>query len=83
MSTPQDSILERARALPRSVEPERDLWDGVEAELNRSREETAPVIWRSRWAAAAAVVLAVTAALSFYLGGALNPTEFEASPKIR
>ena len=31
MSTPKDTILERARALPRSVEPYRDLWDDIEA----------------------------------------------------
>ena len=58
MSTHKDGILERARALPRSVEPQRDLWDDIEAELDCSPEQTAPVIWRPRLVAAAAVMLA-------------------------
>ena len=80
MSTHKDGILERARALPRSVEPQRDLWDDIEAELDCSPEQTAPVIWRPRLVAAAAVMLAVTAALSFWLGGSLNTTEWVTSP---
>lgn len=75
MSTHKDGILERARALPRSVEPQRDLWDDIEAALDGSPDRTAPVIWRPRLVVAAAVMLAVTAALSFWLGGSLSTTE--------
>ncbi len=72
MSTRKDTILERARALPRSVEPYRDLWDDIEAKLDRPNEAT---IWRPRLAAAAAVMFAVTSALSFWLGGVVNTPE--------
>ena len=72
MSTSKDTILERARALPRSVEPYRDLWDDIEANLDRNNE---PTIWRPRLAAAAAVMFAVTSALSFWLGGVVNTPE--------
>ncbi len=72
MNTPKDKILERARALPRSVEPYRDLWPDIESELDRA---PAPSIWRPRLAAAAAVMFAVTSALSFWLGGVVNTTE--------
>lgn len=72
MSTPKDTILERARALPRSVEPYRDLWAGIESELDRPNAST---LWRPRLAAAAAVMFAVTSAFSFWLGGVMNTSE--------
>ena len=67
-------LLERARALPRSIEPPRDLWPDVDAAL-----DAAPVValgaapWRPRaglrpvWLVAAALALVVvTAALTTF-----------------
>ena len=72
MSTPKDDILKRARALPGSVEPYRDLWPEIESALDRTPE---PTIWRPRLAAAAVVMFAATSALSFWLGGVVNTSE--------
>lgn len=58
----------RAEALPRSLEPDRDLWPGIEAALSRRpaarRGRTAQ--WAGRLALAASLV-AVTAALTAWL----------------
>jgi hypothetical protein len=72
-----DSLIERARALPRETEPERDLWLGVRNRIAAGEAgERAPApIWRSRlsvpvWAAGAAALLlvATTIGTALWLG---------------
>ena len=79
MSTEEDSILQRARALPRSGEPERDLWSKIEAALDRSSAAAEPLI-RHPWLMAAGVVLVLTSAVSFWLGGVMNTSEPQLAP---
>lgn len=55
------SLLRRAGELPRNIEPSRDLWPGIEAEIRRPRRENP---YRSQppslgWLAAAAAALVV------------------------
>ncbi|HEY5647624.1 MAG TPA: hypothetical protein VIS76_16865 [Pseudomonadales bacterium] len=68
-----DPITERARALPRSVAPERDLWPEIAAHLDQNRtaaeDESPPAAGRSLWrplALAAGLLLATI--LGFWLG---------------
>lgn len=67
------------RDLPRSIEPPRDLWAGIEARITAEREATrapmiaaAPVkggsVTRLRWLAAAAVIVAL--AVGMWIGRA-------------
>ena len=75
-------LLDSARALPLSIDPERDLWPSIEAEIQRSKlvggrfserlagrgESTAPTA--RRWlplAAAAMLLVAVSSAVTAYL----------------
>lgn len=65
-------LAEAARRLPRSIEPERDLWPGIEARLDETVEEPPAgrivrpdfAFGRRGWLAAAAVLVACVAALS-------------------
>ena len=61
-----DALRERARALPRAAEPERDLWLGIRnrIELSRPAEPVRTRVWGARlsvpvWAAGAAALLLV------------------------
>jgi hypothetical protein len=61
-----DALLERARALPREAEPERDLWLGIRnrIELARAADPPRARVFRARlavpvWAAGAAALLLV------------------------
>ncbi|MEN8158437.1 MAG: hypothetical protein ABFS41_00030 [Myxococcota bacterium] len=63
-----DALLERARALPREAQPERDLWLGIrnriELEQSATRASARPGLWGAKlsvpvWAASAAAVLLV------------------------
>jgi len=65
-----DALRERARALPREVEPQRDLWLGIRnrIELERVAPPARARVWRARvqvpvWAAGAAAVLIVAASV--------------------
>jgi hypothetical protein len=60
------ALLERARALPRRAEPERDLWAGIRnrIELAAEAEPAAPAGWRAGfrvplWAASAVLLLLI------------------------
>jgi hypothetical protein len=73
-----DALLERARALPRQAEPERDLWMGIRnrIEMQRAAEPVRAKVWRARlqvpvWAAGAAAVLlaATTIGTGLWLSG--------------
>jgi len=70
-------IVAAAQALPRSIEPPRDLWPGIETAIGRAapvhaRVQRAPHGWRGwfatpavpRWAAAGAMALLVIAIFS-------------------
>jgi len=59
-------LLERARTLPPSILPERDLWPGVKAHLSPPASEHRPQRAASRWRTA----LAVAATLAVVLAGA-------------
>lgn len=74
-----DALLERARALPRAAEPERDLWLGIRnrIELSRPAEPVRARLWGARltvpvWAAGAAALLlvATTIGTGLWLGSA-------------
>ncbi len=59
-------IIARARALPPSVQPPRDLWPAVEAEMNRAVVESLPLrrdAGRFAWRLASRPVLAAAALL--------------------
>lgn len=62
----------QARSLPRSLEPERDLWPEIEARLGdvAERESPAPLKWRPALAVAAGLTLAAT--VGFWLGDAVD-----------
>lgn len=76
-------VVDRVRELPTSIRPRRDLWDGIEAATRPVRP-----LWRGasasptdhRWrrpallAAAAAVLIAVTATVTFLLVQATSGT---------
>ena len=71
-----DALLERARALPREAEPERDLWLGIRnrIELQGAGEPQRKKVWRARvsvpvWAAgaAAALMLATSIGVGLWL----------------
>ena len=65
-------LIERARSLPRSLEPERDLWPGIEARIRAAEEAPErPKVIRAdfgfggrAWLAAAAVLAVVVVALA-------------------
>ncbi len=71
------ALVERARALPREAEPERDLWLGIRnrIEMSRAPEPARARVWRARvqvpvWAAsaAAALLLATSIGTGLWLG---------------
>ena len=51
-----DRLMQTARALPREIEPERDLWPEIAARIGA---EEAPLAGRNRWRLAGAVAAAV------------------------
>ena len=60
------SLLTRARSLPRSVEPERDLWSGIENQISGRVGKSSPAPWSlatlfPRPLAASVVALALVA----------------------
>ncbi len=70
----RERLSELTAALPREIEPERDLWPAVEARIDAATVVRAPFRGRRRWrlvAAAAAVVLALVAA--YQLGRQTSP----------
>jgi hypothetical protein len=71
---PEDRILELARALPGAIEPDRDLWDGIEARLEAEGKPTAHAT-RNRFplTAIAASLVAVLALASFWAGNRIEP----------
>jgi hypothetical protein len=65
-----EALRERARALPREVEPERDLWLGIRNRIELARAPAPPRtrVWGARlsvpvWAAGAAALLLVATAI--------------------
>jgi hypothetical protein len=70
-----DAIRERARALPREAEPQRDLWVGIRNRIDLGDAPREPArVWRTRvsvpvWAAsaAAALLLAVSIGTGVWL----------------
>ncbi len=74
-----DALLERARTLPREIEPERDLWLGIRnrIEMQGAGAPARARVWRSRlqvpvWAASAAAVLLLATSIGtgLWLSGA-------------
>jgi hypothetical protein len=62
-------LLDRARSLPRSIEPERDLWSGIENRISGRAPEPAPwslalLFPRPLAAAAVGLLLVATTAIS-------------------
>lgn len=53
-----DKLMARAGELPRSVQPERDLWPGIEQVISAPLKPKRAA-WNTAWAQAAAVVLLV------------------------
>ena len=77
--TASRALRERARALPREAEPERDLWLGIRnrIEMQRAAEPARAGVWRARlqvpvWlaGAAAALLVATTVGTGLWLGRA-------------
>jgi hypothetical protein len=65
------SLLDRARSLPRSIEPQRDLWSGIENRISGRASEPAPwwlslLFPRPLAAAAVGVLLVATTAISVW-----------------
>jgi len=85
----EDDLIHQARALPRSLEPERDLWPEIEARLAvpDARQTTRPIHTpapepprRSGWspygmASAIAAGLLLTLVAGIWLGGAMDPQQ--------
>jgi anti-sigma factor RsiW len=76
-------VVDRVRELPRAIRPRRDLWDGIAAATRPVRplwSEASPSPTDRRWrrpgllAAAAAVLVAVTATVTFLLVQATSGT---------
>jgi hypothetical protein len=59
------------RDLPRSIDPPRDLWAGIEAQIAAPAPRRRPVT-RLRWIAAAAVIFAL--AVGMWIGRSFLPT---------
>jgi hypothetical protein len=72
IETATDPILAKARGLVDAIEPERDLWMRIEPHLTAHGGSRG---WRPQLAAAAGLLVVVTAAVSFWLGGVLNTPE--------
>lgn len=67
-----DGLLDQARALPRSVEPQRDLWPGIRVRIGADMQ--AARRWPQRhFALAALVLIGVGAGIGFWLGRASAP----------
>lgn len=63
-------LLRRAAELPRGIEPARDLWAGVEARIRWDGAADAGTRWSGPWlAAAAAVLVALTAGATLWIAG--------------
>lgn len=78
---PALALAEATSALPRSVDPARDLWPGIAAALDEPVER--PIPWAGRFgargmAAAAVLLVVLTAAATLLLG----PREKTAGPAI-
>ena len=83
MNPVEDDLIRQAQRLPRTIEPDRDLWPGIEAALlnegTDSSEQSTIVPFhsrrsrRSRWnGIGIAAGLLLAAALGFWLGDALD-----------
>jgi hypothetical protein len=63
------------RALPRSIEPDRDLWPGIAAEIDQNRivrgrfNHARPAMTRRLWLAAAAAAILVVSVTAAYFAG--------------
>lgn len=68
MTTIEDDLTRRARALPRELTPERDLWPEIEAGL--VPRPAAWVRWRRPLAMAASLLVAVS--VGYWLGGSAD-----------
>lgn len=64
MNPTDQSLEEQLRALPRAIEPPRDLWPAIEADIRPAR--------RSRWPLALAASLAMATVGSLYAWHALH-----------
>jgi hypothetical protein len=67
----REAVLERARSLPATVPPERDLWPGI-AERLRLKPRLRPSRWPA-WLGAAAAVVMATAVVAGMLSGSRRP----------
>jgi hypothetical protein len=87
----QDALLERARALPREIEPGRDLWLGIRHRIEAGEgASTAPARAGRRgglrvpvWAAAASAALLVATGVGTGLWLAPSPTSLEDPAAVR
>jgi tetratricopeptide (TPR) repeat protein len=69
MSDPQDRELDRRVAkLPRSIDPERDLWTDIASRIAAPRASTSLTARRRRLLVAGASALAAAAAVTFLVG---------------
>jgi hypothetical protein len=79
-----DKKVSSLRDLPRSIEPRRDLWAGIEAKIAAERRPVAEVpakrgsLTRLRWLAAAAVIAAL--AIGVWIGRSFLPTTDSRTP---
>lgn len=67
-----DPLLTRARALSRHLEPDHDLWPGIEGRLQDPGESPVNRWTRPRLAAAAAVLITVSSLTSLWIGGTFD-----------
>lgn len=82
-------VVAAAKELPRSIDPEVDLWPGIESRLRSQRVVAPPsgaaaVAGRRRWwsMAAAAVVLAVSVTLAYVAGVEHAATKSASAPTV-
>jgi len=61
-------LRDLATALPRSLEPPRDLWPGIEARVSRTKEVRGRFGRRALLAAAAAVVVVSSVVTAYFIG---------------
>jgi hypothetical protein len=73
MGPMMESLISRSRALPRSLEPQRDLWSGIENRISGRASTPEPSPWsltglfpRPLAAAAVAILLVATTAISVW-----------------
>ncbi len=74
----RDPLLAQAATLPREIQPERDLWPGIAARLERTGNRR----WQPRWPMALAAGLAIATVSALLTGGLLQEPDGAPGPML-